>query len=82
MHDQIAYRDSGRHTFLLTGIEGAASFKVSGTDKLITNASVGPVKDGLAELSYECMPGATGKAELTVTAVGAEGYATTRLRSR
>ncbi len=74
VHDQTDYRDTGRHSVLLTGVEDAASFKVSGAEGLIRNASVGPVKDGLAELSYECIPGATGRAEVTVTAVGAPGY--------
>ncbi len=75
IHDQIDYHDSGRHTVLLTGLQGAASFKVTGAKDLIRNASVGPVQDGMATLSYECIPGATGKGTVTVTAVGAAGYA-------
>ncbi len=74
VHDQTDYRDTGRHTLLLTGIDGAASFTVSGADALIRGCSVGPVKDGLARLSYDCIPGATGRAEVTVTAVGGPGY--------
>ncbi len=32
-----------------------------GAEDLIRNASVGPVQDGMAMLTYECIPGATGK---------------------
>ncbi len=56
VHEQTDYRDTGRHAFLLTGLDGAGSFKVTGAEALVRNASVGPVKDGLAELSYRVHP--------------------------
>ncbi len=71
---QIQYRDSGEHTILLTGLDNAASVKVSGAGGLVRNATASPVRAGKAVLSYECVPGATGADTMAVTAVGASGF--------
>ncbi len=71
---QIRYRDTGPHTVLLTGLGGAARVEVSGADNLMRYTRVGPIRGGRAELTYECAPGARGRARVTLTAVGTGGY--------
>jgi len=46
VHDEIRYRDSGRHSVLLTGLEGVASVRASGGGGIVRNLSVGEVRDG------------------------------------
>ena len=75
MGPQIRYRDTGPHTVLVTGLEGAARVEVSGAQNLIRNPKVGPIRDGQAELTYACAPGATGEGRVTLTTVGAADYA-------
>ncbi|MGD2175306.1 MAG: hypothetical protein PVJ27_07880, partial [Candidatus Brocadiaceae bacterium] len=73
--DQMVYRDSRRHSVLLTGLENASGVEVSGAGSLIRDARVSPIQDGKATLSFAVAPGAVGEARVTVTALGEPGYA-------
>lgn len=83
---QIAPMDGTGQRIRVGGLRHAASLQVSGAENLVRNVAVSAMTNysipgGLgsfsqATITYDCVPGASGTAPLTVTAVGASGYAT------
>ena len=75
VEDQEWYHDTGAHSALLTGMAHVQHLALTGADTLIRNVSFSPITNGRSTMRYELIPGASGKAQATLTAQGDEGYA-------
>lgn len=75
VEDQEWYHDSGKHTALLTGVEYVKQFTLTGAEKLVRNVAFSSIEHGHCTMSYELIPGASGKLQATLTAVGDDDYA-------
>jgi len=77
VEDQEWYHDTGSHTALLTGIDHVHGFTLSGAEQLLRNATFTAVTpEGTSTLRYDLIPGASGRAQATITATGDDGYGT------
>jgi len=74
VEDQEWYHDTGSHTALLTGIDHVRGFTLTGAENLLRNATFTAIADGTCTLRYDLVPGASGRAQATLTAAGEDGY--------
>ena len=75
VEDQEWYRDTGKHSARIMGINHVAQLSLSGAEKLLRNVTFTDVVPGRCTMNFEIIPGATGTAHATLTAQGAPGYA-------
>ncbi len=74
VEDQEWYHDTGTHTALLTGLAHVQALSLTGADKLLRNVSFSPIANGHCSMSFELIPGTSGKLQATLTATGETGF--------
>lgn len=75
--DFSTYKNRTGLKIRLHNLENAASFSLSGGESLIENVTFTPISGGTATMQFDTVPDATGSANVTLTATGSGGAAST-----